>query len=99
MNWCKATGHALFAPLSISVVGQASRLSQSRTSVGEEALRHSFPVTVLALRHPLLAPLCHLLKLVKSITSRVAVRACLSASTLILAKEAMRDSFTASPAT
>ena len=32
-------------------------------------------------------------------TSRVAVRAFLSVGTLIVAKEAMRDSFTASPAT
>ena len=43
--------------------------------------RQSASVAVeLALRHALLAPLCHLVKLVKFITSRVAVRACLSAS-------------------
>jgi len=37
---------------------------------------------VLALGHALLAPLCHLVRVVKFITSRVAVRACPSASTV-----------------
>jgi len=44
---------------------------------------------VLVLSHALLAPLCNLGRLVKSITSRVAVRACLSMSTLVAVKEAM----------
>ena len=52
-----------------------------------------------ALRHALLAPLCNLGESVELITSRVAVRASLSASTLVVTKEAIRDFFTASPAT